>query len=527
MQAQMGKGSNHPDGLPKHFVSAMRTLFDIMDDQGTGYVSYADIEARWRPDDGSSPGLPRGVLDALKKCSPPNGLLSFDRFCAGLKICLLSTTHQQPDTSTGSQCINTSLHQVPSEVQKQQQQQQQLDQMNPSSGHMHGSPSAMNAGSSRPPSAPMLDPGQQPKPPWTSCSPNTAAIRPNNVISQQRTLSMPQLQQQHTQPVRKSLDGPGVPNYDLQQQQLDPGMRMQDPKLIKVYGPPKPPRTGAALDSRILGTAAADRSFDKSEIRTALQNWQMGIMMGEKGSPGSDKRQLSDQGKIYRSPDSGAQLIHHNRMLGDGKAIDMHNAQQLALQMQSKKSSSSRRREPRRHTLQNGIDYNMMKRVKQIEQEKDILLQGLAAVEKARDWYLKQLSITQEKIRHLGRMGSHVEPWTESQQEKLELQKTRVLEVNKHLAALISSWDRGGLPLHMNLAFLSTPPPAQMHQDMMTRLKQQNHRLNEELGKKSHRIAMLEQEKDGLVRELYDRQTGIVQSRRSTMIHEQHDQTFM
>lgn len=49
-----------------------------------------------------------------------------------------------------------------------------------------------------------------------------------------------------------------------------------------------------------------------------------------------------------------------------------------------------------------------MKRMKQIEQEKDVLLQGLAAVDKAREWYLKQISATQEKIKHLGRMGSHV-----------------------------------------------------------------------------------------------------------------------
>jgi len=46
--------------------------------------------------------------------------------------------------------------------------------------------------------------------------------------------------------------------------------------------------------------------------------------------------------------------------------------------------------------------------MKQIEQEKDILLQGLAAIDKAREWYLKQISATQEKIKHLGRMGSHV-----------------------------------------------------------------------------------------------------------------------
>lgn len=49
-----------------------------------------------------------------------------------------------------------------------------------------------------------------------------------------------------------------------------------------------------------------------------------------------------------------------------------------------------------------------MKRMKQIEQEKDVLLQGLTAVDKAREWYLKQISTTQEKIKHLGRMGSHV-----------------------------------------------------------------------------------------------------------------------
>lgn len=29
------------DGLPKPFVNAMRTLFDIMDDQRTGYVKFS------------------------------------------------------------------------------------------------------------------------------------------------------------------------------------------------------------------------------------------------------------------------------------------------------------------------------------------------------------------------------------------------------------------------------------------------------------------------------------------------------
>lgn len=29
------------DGLPKQFVGAMRTLFDIMDDKGAGFVKFS------------------------------------------------------------------------------------------------------------------------------------------------------------------------------------------------------------------------------------------------------------------------------------------------------------------------------------------------------------------------------------------------------------------------------------------------------------------------------------------------------
>ncbi|XP_043285836.1 suppressor APC domain-containing protein 2 isoform X2 [Venturia canescens] len=437
------------DPLPKSFVSAMRTLFRIMDDQNTGYVKYSDIEERWQ-DDGTQ-GLPKGVLESLKKVTPPNGLLSFERFCAGLKICLVQ--------------IQGSGDEV-----KQKECQP-----------------------SRPPSAPILAENVN-KPVWTS--PNTAAIRPNNAISQQRTLSMPQL-------LGGRKDNLNAPNEAIESRNVP------EVKAVKTYGPPKPPRTGAATEGRAL---SSDRSIDKSEIRTVLQNWQMGLMMGE------DKRQAATNFQT-----DSRTLLRPARALGDGKSVDLQN-NQAGL---PPKKMIGRRREPRRHTLQNGIDYNMMKRMRQIEQERDLLMQGLAAVDKAREWYLKQISLTQEKIKHLGRMGSHVEQWTEAQQERLELQRARVLEVNRHLAALITSWERGGLPLHMNLAFLSTPSAAQLHQDMLSRLKHQNHRLTEEVSKKSHKIALLEQEKDNLMRELYSRQPGMVQSRRSTMIHEQHDQTFM
>lgn len=35
-------------------------------------------------------------------------------------------------------------------------------------------------------------------------------------------------------------------------------------------------------------------------------------------------------------------------------------------------------------------------------------MEGLNAVDKAQEWYLKQIAIVQDKIKNLGRMGTHV-----------------------------------------------------------------------------------------------------------------------
>lgn len=293
------------DGLPKQFVTAMRTLFDIMDDKRTGLVNFSDIENRWQ-DDGSK-GLPKGVLESLRKVTPPNGMLTFERFCAGLKICLLRN---------------------------------QVERRNDKRSDGGGQPA------NRPPSAPLLD-IDPPKQNW-----NTAAVRPN-VMAQQRTISMPQL-------LPKDQEKTAVPNVNK-----------------PLYGPPKPPRSAIGIGN-----------MDRAEIRTALQNWQMGLMM-------------NDQDKTEKRPQYTG-LLRTGRSLGDGKAAQ--NDVPVAPGMYQKKPNV-RRREPRRHTLQNGIDYNMLKRMKQIEQEKDVLMQGLNAVEKAREWYLKQVAAVQEKMKYLGRMG--------------------------------------------------------------------------------------------------------------------------
>ncbi|XP_074038141.1 suppressor APC domain-containing protein 2 [Leptinotarsa decemlineata] len=421
----MTSPSSTLDGLPKQFVTAMRTLFDIMDDKRSGFVNFSEIENRWQDDD--TKGLPKGVIESLRKVTPANGLLSFERFCAGLKICLLRNQVERKD--------NLKPH-------------QEMGVKN------------------RPPSAPLLDIDSPPKPNWG----NTAAIRPN-VISQQRTLSMPQLL-----PDRKDTNLETVDIHAFEK----PVPNVNKPTL---YGPPKPPRTAIGLER-----GASTGNMDRAEIRTALQNWQMGLMMNDQESKGTDKRQTQQF--------SGG-LLRTGRSMGDGKASAQTDLQGTNYQ----KKPNSRRREPRRHTLQNGIDYNMLKRMKQIEQEKDVLLQGLSAVEKAKEWYMKQVAAVQEKMKYLGRMG-HMEHWSEAQQERLELQRARVLEVNRHLAALTESWERGGLPLHMNLAVNHYPHNQPPPQELNDRLKRQNRLLTEEVSKKSERIAALEREKSNLIQVL-------------------------
>ncbi|GIY04777.1 hypothetical protein CDAR_452931 [Caerostris darwini] len=66
--------SSHPkwtlDALPAPFVSAMRVLFDVLDDQRTGYVRLADIEERWQENGSVIRGLPSGVVESLRKVTP-------------------------------------------------------------------------------------------------------------------------------------------------------------------------------------------------------------------------------------------------------------------------------------------------------------------------------------------------------------------------------------------------------------------------------------------------------------------------
>lgn len=88
VKAQPKETEYSTDGLPKAFLHSLRTLFDILDDAGRGYVHISEIESRWQGADTRE--LPGGVLGCLRRVTPPHGCLTFERFVAGLRYSMLN-----------------------------------------------------------------------------------------------------------------------------------------------------------------------------------------------------------------------------------------------------------------------------------------------------------------------------------------------------------------------------------------------------------------------------------------------------
>ncbi|XP_032510689.2 suppressor APC domain-containing protein 2 [Danaus plexippus] len=418
------------ESLPKQFVSAMRTLFDIMDDKQTGYVKLTDIENRWRDD--RTKGLPRGVIESLQKVASHDGLLTFESFCTGLKICLLQNHAQNAKVNAINADVDNSVI------------RNQISQM------------------SRPPSAPLIDIDND-----NDRDTNWNLMRVPTNSNQRRTNSMPQLIEDKDYLNKEKDPIPKLLQNDNEKSVSKPNASQG----LSVYGPPKPPR---------LEKNASDRK-DVSRIVYKTDD-----MFLESNNMGNSKLDFQDCM-------SQSLLDGQGRGLGDGRS---------AIGTQTTLRKASRRREPRRHTLHNGVDYNLIKRMKQIEQEKDVLLQGLSAVEEAREWYLKQLAEVQDKMRYAGRMGAYIEPWNEAHQERIELLKARVLELNRQLGALAAGWRHGPLSLHMNLALPTTMNTMTAAPNNANVLRSQNRMLAEEVNRKNERITVLEREKSALIREL-------------------------
>ncbi|XP_053328490.1 suppressor APC domain-containing protein 2 [Spea bombifrons] len=159
------------------------------------------------------------------------------------------------------------------------------------------------------------------------------------------------------------------------------------------------------------------------------------------------------------------------------------------------------RGEHRRHTITNGVDYSVLKKMKEMEQEKDFLIQGLEMVERARDWYLQQIQMVQEQQRNLSQ--SHADRLPDGAFGSLNSFLPKLQEVNRCLNDLVCPGKVGVAPPP---AAPGPPPPVapMVKQQAINMLKEQNRLLTKEVSEKSDRITQLEQEKSALIKQLFE-----------------------
>ncbi|XP_040180395.1 suppressor APC domain-containing protein 2 [Rana temporaria] len=154
------------------------------------------------------------------------------------------------------------------------------------------------------------------------------------------------------------------------------------------------------------------------------------------------------------------------------------------------------RGEHRRHTITNGVDYGVLKRMKELEHEKDLLLQGLEMMEKARDWYLQQMHTVQEQQRNLGKKEFFSDAQPGGPPNTV---LTRLQEVNRCLSDLLSPSRTG-----THSSPVTNAATVSGQQQTVNMLKEQNHLLTKEVSDKSDRITQLEQEKSALIKQLFE-----------------------
>ncbi|XP_063172545.1 suppressor APC domain-containing protein 2 [Candoia aspera] len=165
------------------------------------------------------------------------------------------------------------------------------------------------------------------------------------------------------------------------------------------------------------------------------------------------------------------------------------------------------RGEHRRHTITNGVDYEMLKQMKELEKERDFLLHGLELVEAARKWYRQQIHRLQEQQKLLGRGKGHQDLPAEGTRTQLNHLFPQVQELNRCLWQLLSL---SAKPANLSPTALHSPPaafpgpsPFAVPQQTIEMLKEQNRLLTKEVTDKGHRITQLEQEKSALIKQLF------------------------
>ncbi|XP_062979573.1 suppressor APC domain-containing protein 1 [Elgaria multicarinata webbii] len=183
----------------------------------------------------------------------------------------------------------------------------------------------------------------------------------------------------------------------------------------------------------------------------------------------------------------------------DGKGVTRSRSINSSLCQAGRRRSIRIPKEPRRHTISNAMEYDMLKRMQELERQRDALLQGLEMVDRVRDWFQRHLLEAQRRQKRMGAEASYF-PDPYANQSCLLLAK--IQEVNLCLKNLLTSPGKSEVPPGGFGVPVYSSGKKEFQQQAVTVLKEQNHLLIKEVSEKSDRIAQLEQEKAALSKQL-------------------------
>ncbi len=183
---------------PKQFLSSLRTLFDILDEERNGFILVGDIERRWRGSS-SEDGLPQGVMESLRRTASADGKLTFELFVRGLRDALKRTSKEDFPASANRSVQshrNTNLNETVPTVHDTERHGNRPDIIS------HSTPTSPVRGM-QPPEDHRRNQQSYPNAVQPSLRSYTSAPNfpaPEGLLSKQRTTSMPQLMAIEEQP---------------------------------------------------------------------------------------------------------------------------------------------------------------------------------------------------------------------------------------------------------------------------------------------------------------------------------------
>ncbi|NXB98654.1 SAPC2 protein, partial [Orthonyx spaldingii] len=266
----------------------------------------------------------------------------------------------------------------------------------------------------------------------------------------------------------------------------------------------KPPSPRCSEERRGKSTGQREPGHGQPRGRGEWRDWTRGFgLAGVMAPPGPGTSAPRSEWDPAARPAPLCPPLGSEPAVAAGPVVMFHNCPEPAGTGDARRHQRGRA-EHRRHTITNGVDFSMLKYMKELEQEKDFLLQGLELIDRVREWYHQHIQLMQEHQQFLGKKRTSAD-FPEGGQSHLGCLVPKLQEVNRCLGDLLSTAGKTVNPSSAPSRLVPVTSPASTgSQQAINMLKEQNRLLTKEVTDKSERITQLEQEKSALIKQLFE-----------------------